>query len=159
MSDNTLKHAVIINDVTVGEISDDELNEIQSLGFFDKRIYIKQVMNTIWVIFKGLDTLLLTLPAMVFWLFIAIAVFKPESIAEFITHVQKTPIQAVIKDGLDILLTFWFLGWMLQCVILKRVPGFSNEFREATYSQIRQKLRIQFSGEMCLAPIRDNDFR
>lgn len=154
-----LKHAVLIENVIVGEISDDELNEILSLAFFDKRIYIKQAMNTLWVIFKGLETLLLTLPAVVFWLFIAIAVFNPEAIAEFITHVQKTPIQTVIKDALDILLTFWFLGWMLQCVILKRVPGYSNEFREATYSQIRQKLGIQFNGKMCLAPISEDDFR
>lgn len=152
MSDNTLKHAVIINDVTVGEISDDELNEIQSLGFVDKRIYIKQAMNTLWVIFKGFDTLLLTLPAMVFWLFIAIAVFNPEAIAEFIAHVQKTPIQTVIKEALDILLTFWFLGWMLQCVILKRVPGFSNKFREATFSEIRRKLDLRLDGQIRLSP-------
>lgn len=152
MSDTTLKHAVIINDVTVGEISDDELNEIQSLGFTDKRIYIKQVMNTLWVIFKGFDTLLLTLPVMVFWLFIAIAIFNPEAFAKFIIHVQSTPIQTVIKNALDILLTFWFLGWMLQCIILKRVPGFSNKFTEATFSEIRRKFSLNLDGQIRLSP-------
>jgi hypothetical protein len=153
MSDNTLMHAVMVNDIAVGEISDDELNEIQSMCWVDKRIYAKQAINVLWVVTKGLGTLVLTLPVAVFWLFVAVAVSNPEAVADFIAHVQKTPIQTVITNGLDILLTFWFLGWTLQCVILKRVPGYTNEFREATHTQIRRKLGIHFFHKISLVPI------
>lgn len=153
MSDSELKHRVIINDIPVGEISDDELIDIQSSGYFDKKIYFKQAINSFWVIFKSMDALLLTLPAMAFWIFVGVAVLNPEAITEFIAHVRKTALEVVIKDALDVLLTFWFLGWMLQCLILRRVPGFSNEFREATYSHIRTKLELQSGGKMSLLPI------
>lgn len=141
-----------VNEVFVGELSDDDYSRIKRQVLRDTRLYFAQVLNLGWVAFKAFDTFVLGIPMLAFWGLIALAYFAPESYGEILSTLQQGPdaIRGFVNRYMELLIEVWFIALLAQGVVRGRVPGFTNAFALATTRQLRRQLRVAAEGDVIL---------
>lgn len=157
--DERLKHPtsttyhVFINDVCVGALSDSEYSVIRRQVLRDPRIYVAQLLNTGWIIFKTLDYFVIGVPLLAFWSMLGFAYFEPTWYGNVIAVIQQGPdvIREVVEKYVSFLLQIWVVALMVDTAIRGGVVlGFQNKFKQAITRLLRQHLKVAAIGDLTL---------
>lgn len=141
-----------VNEVRVGTLSDADYSKIKRQVLRDPRLYFAQVMNVGWVAIKALDTFVLGIPILAFWVLFALAYFEPEAYGSILATLQEGPdaIRAAANSYIGILTQLWFVSLLIQAVVRGHVPGFTNAFDAATTRLLRRQLGVAAEGDVIL---------
>ena len=151
---------VLINGVTVGQISDSAYASIRRDVLMDYRVYLEQLGNFVYMTMRFIGNFMLAIPAFLFWVIFACAIFTPQSIAQAVTALQKiTPamVSAGALSTLEILTILFFV--CIGLLLMLGLPfGFVNRFDEAVAKSVRRAVGCSATGDIFLVRF-DEPFR
>lgn len=139
---------VSVNGVDAGEISDARYARIRRNVFFDVRLYVAQFINVMGCLYRALDSLIWTLPILVFWGAAGCYFFAPESFATALHAIQtvtKDELVAAIPTALNLLVMVSFM-YLVASMIGGRNFGFVNRFDEAVAADVRRFINCPAEG-------------
>ncbi|BBL36039.1 hypothetical protein Nstercoris_02318 (plasmid) [Nitrosomonas stercoris] len=143
---------VYMNGVVIGKVSDAQYAAMQRMAFRDGRTALAQFFNLGRVAFVVVEKLLVTVPFLVFWSAVAIAIFSPESYTDLVRELQKAD-QAEIMSAMYLFLQA-VLVLALGLVCTGFVMGYHYEFRnlysEAVNRMLRQHCKTPANGDVQL---------
>lgn len=143
---------VSVNGVDAGEISDARYARIRRDVFFDVRLYVAQLANVIWCLYRALDSLIWALPILVFWGAAGCYFFAPESFATALHAVQtvtKDECVEAIPATLNMLVMVSFM-YLMVSMMVGRNFGFVNRFDEAIAGDVRRFINCPAEGSVSL---------
>lgn len=140
---------VIVNGVTVGSLSENELDQVDKHVQQDKRLYLAQFVNLIYIIWSAMTQAIHITPlALMTWAF-AFACSDPEGFATVIT---TNPAQLYIlwvmgAFGAAVLVVFSSAGFGFTHL------NFENKFNARKEQLIRNLLKVPAKGDMTLCKV------
>ena len=143
---------VNVNGVEAGEISDARYARIRRDVFFDVRLYVAQFVNVLGCLFRALDSLIWTLPILVFWGAAGCYFFAPESFATALHAIQivtKDELVAAIPTAVNLLVMVSFM-YLMVSTMGGRNFGFVNRFDEAVAADVRRFINCPAEGAVNL---------
>lgn len=149
---------VVLNDVTVGSISDSEYAAIRSHVFQDIRIWGRQFANVGRMALRVMDLFFLVVPLWIFWGGVLFAITSPDSFREFVIEAQHAGVDGIATMARATIQLF-VLGAVVTVMVnllLGNRLGFINRFSEATNSAVRKHCGVAAEGDMRLVRY-DND--
>ncbi len=145
---------IVINDVPVGTIQDTHYAKIRLNVFMDSRVYLLQALN-IMRVFLGriVFSLYINIPAIVFWVFIALYIADSNNLNKILELFQKV-------SSKDILQYLEFFSLMLYCFLLISIGfyrmigiekfGLKNCFSEEIDKRVRKYCNVVADGKIHL---------
>ncbi|MQT91753.1 hypothetical protein [Pseudomonas helleri] len=143
------KWEVIVNGVTVGSLSENELNQIDKHVQQDKRLYLAQFVNLIYIIWSAMSRAIHIAPLVVMTWAFGFACSDPEG---FTTVITTNPAQVYIWAVLGA------LGASALAVFASAGFGFTrlnyeNKFNARKEQLIRNLLKVPAKGDMALCKV------
>jgi hypothetical protein len=140
-----------INMVKVGTISDSELASIELCAGTDVKNYVNQFINVFKMLFASVEVVL-SLPVVLFWGCIGVAVFAPDLFTSTLTDMKnaspadvvqviKASVQLAVPVWLTVFLSLWIMGLRF---------GFRNYFEEDVALQLRRRTGTAADGQVAL---------
>ncbi len=148
MSDK-YKWEVIINGVTVGSLSENELSQIDKAVQQDRRLYLAQFVNLIYIIWSAMNQAIHITPlALMTWAF-GFACSDPEG---FTTAITTNPAQIYIG---------WVIGALGAAVLVVFASAgfgfthlnYENKFNARKEQLIRSLLKVPAKGDLTLCGV------
>lgn len=150
--DQGLEWNVMINGVTVGQISDPAYASIRRDVLLDYHVYLEQLGNLVHMAMRFIGDFMLAIPAFLFWVIFACAIFAPQDFAQAVTALQNiTPAMvsagALSTSEIFAPLFFIYIGVLLM---IGRPFGFVNRFDDAVCNSVRRVVECSASGDIIL---------
>lgn len=140
---------VIVNGVTVGSLTENELDQVDKHVQKDKRLYLAQFVNLIYIIWSAMTQAIHITPlALMTWAF-GFACSDPEG---FTTVITTNPAQLYIWGvmgalGAAVLVVFASAGFGFTHL------NYENKFNARKEQLIRNLLKVPAKGEMTLCRV------
>jgi hypothetical protein len=144
---------VELNGVKVGEVSDAEYAGIRLAVFTDMRLYTAQFRNSIGVLARGLDAVLMLVPTLTVWGLLVVAMFAPESAMQALRALQAATaaeLGTMARRLAAALLVMGGITALFNTLVTGARYGFVNRFAEATGECLRRQLGVAARGEIRL---------
>ena len=145
----TEKWEVIVNGVTVGSLSENELNQIDKQVQQDKRLYLAQFVNLIYIILSAMSRAIHIAPLVVMTWAFGFACSDPDGFTTVITtnpaHVYIWAVLAAL--GASALAVFASAGFGFTRL------NYENKFNARKEQLIRNLLKIPVKGDMTLSKV------
>lgn len=140
----------------IGTITDSRYAEIQRTAYGDGRLIFDQIINLSHVVLNVIVKVLISVPLLMFWLFVVISIATPESITE-IAHAWRTADPVALADNMRILFqrAIMFFSVLTVGILLAfgHRFGFRNLYSEAVVQMIRQHFNLHTDGIIHLSKI------
>lgn len=147
---------VTLNGVKIGKIKDAEYAGICLEVFSDKRNHIAQALNVGKVFLRAFDYVYVAIPVCVFWVFIALAVFSPESFVNIVEEIQKggpAVIALAAKTGVKLFGFLMVISFALHVALGLSRFGFVNCFSEAINTAVRKHCGAAGEGDVVVSQL------
>lgn len=147
-AEDSFTWTVSVNGIDADEISDARYARIRRNVFFDVRLYVAQFANVMGCLCRALDSLIWTLPILVFWGAAGCYFFAPESFATALHAIQtvtKDELVSAIPAAVNLLVMVSFL-YLMVSMVGGRNFGFVNRFDEAVAADVRRFINCPAEG-------------
>ena len=143
---------VMINGVTVGQISDATYASIRRDVLLDYRTYMGQLWNFFHVALRIVNDFLVAIPALLFWVVVAYAVFAPGDFSQAVLVLQKITPGMVAANALSAyqMIAPLFMIFIGVLLLVGRPFGLINRFDEAVGNGVRRAVSCSATGDVFL---------
>lgn len=152
---NSVEWNVKINGVKVGTVSDADYAAIRLQVLGDVYLYIAQLFNARRVLMRIAESMILSVPVLIFWAILGLGLFAPDQCASVLVDLRAaTPAKIALFAGfvLDGMLVVGMLAFAsaLNTTFFGAKFGFVNCFKEAAAEKLRRKLGVAVDGDIVL---------
>jgi len=145
---------VALNNVKIGEISDEKYAYICLKTSTDKKTYIAQFLNALWVWLLKINDFIFTIPVAIFWMLFIFAIFEPDTLLNIFSNFSKESLAFQPYSHFVNLCYSWLVLYMTFTgitIFLGHQPrGFINHFANQKNKLIREYLGIAAEGTLIL---------
>jgi hypothetical protein len=146
---------VVIDNVSVGVLSDPQYATLEEAVFENPRLYVAQAWNVVTVGMRVGAALLVLGSVGIFVLGIAAAAFDPARAATVVAIAHATPLTenlAVVSHGIARITPFIALPICLLGLLGAPRFGYENKFQVELGAAVRRRLSVPAGGQMMLVP-------
>lgn len=152
-------HAVYVNDVRVGELSDDDHQAIKSNVRSDLRVWANQIFMIVAALVSIAEKTAVNIAIGGFWVLMALAYFEPQGMATFVAEFLKNPnlLSEFVGTILPVLL---ILSVMYTAIIFGFIPSAfhcQNAFEKAYLKKVRKHLKVAATGHMFIVHVAEDE--
>lgn len=147
---------VLVNDVRVGQLSDDTYAKFEKAVHEDWRVYRAQLANLAKVVLRAAEMLLFAVPISLVWIGLAIVLIDPVAAASVVDALRAAPaaeLIGAIERSLSFVTFIFVLVMILFAALASPRLGYVNQFTRELNFVVRRYVRVAAEGRMTLVPV------
>jgi len=146
---------VLVNDVRVGQLSDDTYARYEKAVHEDWRVYRAQLANLAKVVARAAEMLLFAVPISLVWIGLAIVLIDPVAAASVVEALRAAPAAELIgavERSLSFVTFIFVIVMILFAALASPRLGYVNQFTRELNFVVRRHVRVAAEGRMILVP-------
>lgn len=146
---------VLVNDVRVGQLSDDTYARYEKAVHQDWRVYRAQLANLAKVVARAAEMLLFAVPISLVWIGLAIVLIDPVAAASLVDALRAAPaaeLIGTIERSLSFVTFIFVIVMILFAALASPRLGYVNQFTRELNFMVRRHVRVAAEGRMILVP-------
>lgn len=151
-----LEWDVVVNNVRVGTLPDAAYAEIEKAVVEDWRVYVAQARNLLRVVGRAADTLVVAIPATLFWLGLAFMFVDPQAATSLVEALRSAPpadIFAAVAQYSSVGAFVIVVAMLLAMMVTSSRGGDENVFQDRIADAVRCRVQAAPVGRVMLVPV------
>jgi hypothetical protein len=152
-------HAVYVNDVRVGELSDADHQAMKRSVRRDLRVWANQIFMIVAALIAIAEKTAVNFAICGFWVLMGLAYFEPQGMATFVSEFLKNPnlLSEFVGSILSVLV---ILSVMYSALIFGLIPSAfrcQNAFEKAYLKKVRLHLKVATTGHVFIVHVAEDE--